>query len=86
VPKESMGYAKQKKRKEKISMPKEHEKKMPKSMNNPKLKSMKKRKKKIEEKDSPYFQKATIKREIEPCTKEFRILGKISKFHTLAQS
>jgi hypothetical protein len=66
VPKESMGYAKQKKRKEKISMPKEHEKKMPKSMNNPKLKSMKKRKKKIEEKDSPYFQKATIKREIEP--------------------
>jgi len=61
VPKESMGYAK-KRRKEKISMPKEHEKKMPKSMNNPMLKSMKKRKEK-KEKDSPYFQKATIKRE-----------------------
>jgi len=37
-----MGYAK-KRRKEKISMPKEHEKKMPKSMNNPMLKSMKKK-------------------------------------------
>ena len=45
VPKESMGYAK-KRRKEKISMPKEHEKKMPKSMNNPMLKSMNKRKEK----------------------------------------
>ena len=62
VPKESMGYAK-KRRKEKISMPKEHEKKMPKSMNNPMLKTMKKRKEKKEEKDSPYFEKATIKRE-----------------------
>jgi hypothetical protein len=31
---------------------------MPKSMNNPMLKSMKKK-----EKDSPYFQMATIKRE-----------------------
>ena len=40
-----------KRRKEKISMAKEHEKKRPKSMNNPMLKSMKKR-----EKDSPYFQ------------------------------
>ena len=45
MPKESMGYAK-KRRKEKISMPKEHEKKMPKSMNNPMLKSMKGKKKK----------------------------------------
>jgi hypothetical protein len=50
---------KKKEKKEKISMSKEHEKKsMPKSMNNPMLKSMKKK-----EKDSPYFQMATIKRE-----------------------
>jgi hypothetical protein len=43
-------------------MPKEHEKKpLPKSMNNPMLKSMKKKR----EKDSPYFEKATIKRERE---------------------
>jgi hypothetical protein len=62
-------------RKEKISMPKEHEKKIPKSMNNPMLKSMKKRKK--EEKDSPYFQiKRQPSKEREPCTKEFRILEK----------
>ena len=52
VPKESMGYAKKEKRKYPCQ----------KSMNNPMLKSMKKRKEK-KEKDSPYFQKATIKRE-----------------------
>jgi len=70
---------------------KKHEKKkksVPKSMNNPMLRSMKKRKRK---KDSTYSQiKGNHQRERERVmikgVQKYLELGKFSKFHTLAQS
>jgi hypothetical protein len=61
-------------------------KSMPKSMNNPMLRSMKKSKRK---KDSPYFQikdNHQKERVMIKGVQKYLELGKISKFHTLAQS
>jgi hypothetical protein len=69
-------------------MPKEHEKKMPKSMNNPMLKSMKKRKEKKRKRIAHTF-KAIIKKSvmIKGVQKYLELeKKKNSKFHTLTQS